>query len=85
MGILLSGGTASALYFLVARAVNSALAIAEKIQTNEVALDIYSIASMVSEQHLDAEGDSWSIAAIALMAIWITGIVDLYRQRNTAE
>lgn len=85
IGILLSGGAASATYFIVSNAVSKAFEIAEKIQSESLSLDVNAIASLVSEQSHDAVGSSMSIATIALIVFWIIGIVDSYRQGRVEE
>jgi len=79
IGIVLSGGSAGAVYYVVSSAVSKALEIAETIQSEGVPLDIDAIVSLVSEQSRGAESVSLSIATIALIAFWVIGIVDLYR------
>jgi len=85
IGILLSGGSASALYFIVSSAVSKALEIAETIQSEGVPLDVDAIASLVTEQSRGAESSSLSIATIALIAFWVIGIVDSYRVGRVVE
>ncbi len=85
IGILLSGGSACAVYFIVSSAVSKAFEIAEKIQNEGVPLDVDAIASLVSEQSHGAENSSLSIATIALIAFWVIGIVDSYRVGRVVE
>ena len=76
IGILLALGAVSAIYFLVSATVDKALEVVEKIEEG-VPLDTKSIADLVS-QPPDGNGPSVNIAAIALLALWVTGIVDSY-------
>lgn len=77
-GILLSGGAAAAIYFIVSSAVNTALEVAEKIQSGGVPLDVAAITNLVSQQSPGSE-QSLNIATIVLVALWLIGIVDSYR------
>jgi predicted histidine transporter YuiF (NhaC family) len=85
IGIFLSGGAASATYFIVSSVVSKAFVIAEKIQSESLSLDVNAIASLVSEQSHGAVGSSMSIATIALIVFWIIGIIDSYRQGRVDE
>lgn len=85
IGIVLAGGSISALYFIISSAVSKALEIAEKIQSEGVPLDVDAIASLVSEQSHGAESSSLSIATIALIAFWVIGIVHSYRLGRVVE
>ncbi len=85
IGIVLSGGSAGALYYIISSAVSKALEIAETIQSEGVPLDVEAIVSLVTEQSHGAESISLSIASIALIAFWVIGIVDLYRVGRVLE
>ncbi|MGB5716147.1 MAG: hypothetical protein WBN81_03535 [Gammaproteobacteria bacterium] len=85
IGIVLSGGSAGALYYIISSAVSKALEIAETIQSEGVPLDVEVIVSLVTEQSHGAGSISLSIASIALVAFWVIGIVDLYRVGRVLE
>jgi hypothetical protein len=85
IGIVLAGGSISALYFIISSAVSKALEIAQKIQSEGVPLDVDAIASLVSEQSRGAESSSLSIATIVLIAFWVIGIVHSYRLGRVLE
>ena len=85
IGIVLSGGSAGSLYYIISSAVSKALEIAETIQSEGVPLDVDAIVSLVTEQSHGAESISLSIATIALIAFWVIGIVDLYRVGRVLE
>jgi hypothetical protein len=83
-GIILSVGAASALYFIVSVAVSTALEVAEKIQSGDVALDMGTITDLLS-QPSNGSAQSTNIAMIALLACWVIGIADSYRQGRVQE
>ncbi len=83
-GMILFVGAASAIYFVVSVAVNTALEVAEKIQSGDVPLDMGTITDLVSQQSSGSE-QSANIAMIALVACWVIGIVDSYRQGRVQE
>lgn len=80
-GILLFSISATAIYFIISIAVNAALEVVEKIQSNSAgtALDMATITDLVSQQSSGTE-QSVNIATAVLVVCWITGIVDSYRQ-----
>ena len=83
-GIILSVGAASATYFIVSVAVNTALEVVEKIQSGDVPLDMGTITDLVSQQSSGSE-QSTKTAMIALVACWVIGIADSYRQGRAQE
>ena len=85
-GVMLSVGSASAVYFIVSVAVTTAFEVAKKIQSESggVALDMGAITDLVSQQSSGAEHPT-NIAMIALVVFWVTGIVDSYRQGRAQE
>ena len=85
IGIVLSGGSAGALYYIISSAVSKALEIAETIQSEGMSLDVEVIVNLVTEQSHGTESISLSIASIALIAFWVIGIVDLYRVGRVLE
>ena len=67
------------LYFIVSVAVSSAVDIAGKIEGGQVRPDVESISEAVSKASRDAER-STDIASWILLALWVIGIVDSYRE-----
>ncbi len=78
-GAVLAGTAFAGLYFLIAKTVERALQITEKIQSGEVQLDVGTITELVSKQATDTEAQLLSIAAAVLFISWLIGIVDSYR------
>ena len=78
-GAVLAGTAFAGLYFLIAKTVERALQIAEKIQSGEVQLDSATITELVSNQGTAAEIQLLNIAAAVLVISWLIGIVDSYR------
>lgn len=78
-GLLLAGVSFSAIYYLIANAVERASEITEKIQSGAVPLDAEAITKLVSQQPVGADAQIMNIATIALVACWVIGIVDSYR------
>lgn len=76
---LLFGGTAWTLYFIVARTVETALAVTEKLRSGDVPPDLETITRLVSQQSAGSE-QAMNIATLVLVALWLVGIVDAYRQ-----
>lgn len=74
-------------YFLIYGVIGQALEIADKIKTGELYPDLSVILELVSHQSESVEFQSINTATIVLMAVWLVGIVDLYRivwQQNKA-
>lgn len=84
LGVLLSFGAAVAVYFVVLGAMSAAFAVAEKIQSGGVPLDVKTIAELVSEQTRTGEDISNS-ALILLIVSWLIGIFDSYRIGRALE
>lgn len=78
-GLILAGVSFAAIYFLIAKAVESAAEISEKIQSGAVPLDAEAITKLVSQQPAGADAQMMNIATIALVICWVIGIVDSYR------
>jgi len=68
----------ASLYVLISHAIKQALSIVEKIQSGEVAPDISVITTMVSEQISGADAQLVNLATIALIVVWVIGIVGSY-------
>jgi uncharacterized membrane protein len=83
-GILLSVGAASAIYFIVSAVVSTSLEVIEKIQSSNVPLDMAAITDLVSQQSGVAEQQT-NVSMIALVACWVIGVADSYRQGRAYE
>ncbi len=78
-GAVLAGTAFAGRYFLIAKTVETALQITEKIQSGEVQLDATIITELVSKQAMGTEAQLLNIAAAVLFISWLIGIVDSYR------
>ena len=78
-GAVLAGTAFAGLYFLIAKTVERALQIAEKIQSGEIQLDSATITELVSKQATGTEVHPLNIAAAVLFISWLIGIIDSYR------
>ena len=78
-GAALAGTAFAGLYLLIAKTVETALQITEKIQSGEVQLDATTITELVSKQAMGTEAQLLNIAAAVLFISWLIGIVDSYR------
>ena len=78
-GVVLATTSLAALYLLIAKAVEKALLISEKIQSGEVQLDVAAITELVARQATGAEAQLLNIATAVLIISWLIGIVDSYR------
>ncbi len=84
-GAVLAGTALTALVYLVAKAVATALEISDKIQRGEVQLDTGTVTEIVSGQAAGADSLLLNIATIVLILCWVTGIVDSYRVGRTLD
>ena len=78
-GAALSGTAFAGLYYLIAKAVEKTLQVAEKIQSGEAQLDAATITELVSRQATGTEAQLLNTAAAVLLISWLIGIVDSYR------
>lgn len=78
-GILLAGVSFAAVYYVIAKTVEMAVEISEKIQSGDVPLDVGAITDLVSQQSGGADAKMLNIATTALVICWLIGIVDSYR------
>ena len=85
LGTVLAGTAFTGLCFLIAKTVERALQIAEKIQSGEVQLDTVTIAELVSKQPTGTEAQLLNIATAVLVISWLMGIVDSYRVGRTQD
>jgi hypothetical protein len=76
---VLAGSTLVGVYYLVAKSVEIAAKIAEKIQSGEAQLDATTITELVSKQTTGTESLLINIATIAILVCWVIGIIDSYR------
>ena len=79
LGAVLASTAFAGLYYLIAKAVEKTLQIAEKIQSGEVQPDVTTITELVSKQATGTEAQLLNIAAAALLISWLIGIADSYR------
>ena len=84
LGLLLSIGAATATYFIVSSAVQTALEVVENIQGGSIPLEVGTITELVSQQSRASE-DSTNIAMIALFTFWVIGILDSFRVGHMLE
>jgi hypothetical protein len=85
VGVSLAGVSFAAIYYLVAKSVETALEITGKIQTGDVPLDIGAITELVSQQSSGTDAQMLNIATTALVICWLIGIVDSYRAGRVRE
>ncbi len=78
-GMLLAGGAAWALYYLVSQLMSAAFEIAEALQRQGNTQDLDTVVKLVAEQLQTAQSTSMGLASMALLVIWVIGIVDAYR------
>jgi len=71
-------------YFIISIAVDSAFDIAGKIQSGDVPLNVESISELVSKTSQGNE-HSTDIATTILLALWVIGIVDSFREGRARE
>ena len=83
-GLLLSIGAATATYFIVSSAVQTALEVVENIQGGSIPLEVGTITELVSQQSRASE-DSTNIAMIVLFTFWVSGILDSFRVGRILE
>ncbi|MFZ0468418.1 MAG: hypothetical protein WAL92_05815 [Thiogranum sp.] len=84
-GVSLAGVSFAAIYYLVAKSVETALEITGKIQSGDVPLDIGAITELVSQQSSGTDAQMLNIATTALVICWLIGIVDSYRAGRVRE
>ncbi len=77
-GAVLAGTAFAGLYFLIAKTVERALQMTEKIQSGEVQIDVATITELVSKQSTGIEAQLLNIATAVLIISWLIGIVDSY-------
>ncbi len=78
-GITLTGVTFIAMYYLISKAVETALKILEKIQWGDVAPDVTVITELLLKQTTGAEVQAVNVATFAIIICWLIGIADSYR------
>jgi len=76
--VLLSAALGS-LYYLITKAVERAMQIAEKIKNGEVQLDVVVITELVEKPLSASETQAQFIATSILIICWLAGIIDTYR------
>lgn len=83
-GVLFAGGAGALLYFIVSVAMSTAFDVMGKIQSGDVPLNVESVSELVSKQSQGAE-ESTNMATMALVALWVIGIADSYREGRARE
>lgn len=78
-GAALAGTAFAGLCFLIAKTVERALQITEKLQSGEIQLDAATITELVSKQAAGSDAQPLNIAVAVLFISWSIGIVDSYR------
>ena len=78
-GVVLATTALATLYLLIAKAVEKALLISEKIQSGEVPLDVAAITELVTRQATGADSQLLNIATTVLIISWLIAIIDSYR------
>ncbi len=84
VGIVLFGIAAVASWYIGAVVMDTASAIAERIQSGTLTPDINTITRMVQEQTSGTE-QKISLARIAWLACWVIGIVGSYWQGRAQD
>jgi len=84
-GVSLAGASFAAIYYLVAKAVETAVEITGKIESGDVQLDIGAISDLVSQQSSGSDAHMLNIATTALVVCWLIGMVDSYRAGRVQE
>lgn len=79
VGALVAGMTIAALVVILAKMIERATQIADKIVAGEVPLDLAVITELVSKQPELDQSQGLEIASYALLAIWIVAAIDAYR------
>jgi len=74
-----------ALSAIVARALERAQSIMDRINSGEIPLETAAITDMVTTASSGAASLAENVALIALLACWLIGIVDSYRLGATQE
>lgn len=83
-GVLFAGGAGALLYFIVSVAMSVAVDVMGKIQSGDVPLNVESISELVSKQSQGNE-ESTNIVTMAMIALWVIGIADSYREGRAQE
>jgi hypothetical protein len=84
VGILLFGIAAAASWYIGAVVMDTASAIAEKIQSGTVTPDVATITRLVAEQSSGTE-QATNLARIVWLACWVIGIVGSYWQGRAQD
>jgi len=80
-GVLLAAGTAVALYVVVMRALYVVQTLLERLQGGQLPPDIASLTLQVMTE-LQAQGGGMRVASLALLVLWVFGILDAHRVRG---
>ena len=83
-GALLAAAAGALSYFLVSAAVNSAFDVVGKIQSGDVPPNVESLSALVSKA--SQANENWTdIATWVLLALWVFGIADSYREGRARD
>lgn len=83
-GIIFLVGAAVAFYIILSAVLSTANEVVEMVQSGSVALDPLTISDLIT-QKLSGKEQTLSVAKYVLVAIWIVGIIDSYRQDRTSQ
>jgi hypothetical protein len=83
-GVLLAAGAAALSYFILSVALESAFDIVGKIQAGDIPPNVESISELVSKAS-QSNARSTDIATTILLALWVIGIVDSYREGRARD
>ena len=81
-GFSLLGTAVVCLYILITNIINTALQLAEKIQSGQVQVDLSSVTALVSQQ-IGSEAQQLNIVTLVLVAIWLISIIHAYKSGSS--
>ena len=84
-GLLLTGATFAAIYFMISSTVQRAFEISDKILRSNAQLDIASITQAASQNSAGADTQLLNIATAAITICWLIAIIDSYRSGRLAD
>ncbi len=86
-GVILMGASLFGMYSMFAKTVESALQIAEKIQSGSVEPDVAAIIDLVAKQPIEPGSGAYlfDIASAIFIICWIISIIDSYRVGSVRE
>jgi hypothetical protein len=78
-GTVLAGAAIASLFFVISKSLESALQIAEQIQTAGGPRDIAEMSRLLAEQTAGSEWQLFNMASAVFVGSWLVGIFDSYR------